>query len=1439
MDLSEAQRRQFVASFFAANGYAAQQVESFNRFMDTDMPHIVHEHQQLEFTAKSEKHEVRFERVSVGRPSHKGEDGTVFSTTPILCRLSKMTYECQVFVDIVHKTTRNVDDVEVRTFREVPLCYIPCMVGSKYCVLQDFGAAPPHEDPMDQGGYFIIGSNEKVVQPQERLRFNHLFVFPGKTPAKCPIVAEVRSVFESKLRASNTCYVSMSARRAGAVPEITFQIQYLGRDKLAAPATVPLVVVFRLLGVHDPAEMTSFVFPEVLEGGDHPQVRMIQEVLRHEAGLLPMAQLYESLGGNDPEHAPITVQRVIANEFMQHLGIDESITTMRKKAMYVGLVVRRLLAVHARKETVDDRDDYGNKRVAMVGMLMGILFRQLMRKFQKTLSRTLQKTVQSGRYMNVPDLVVSRSITGDLAYAFNTGNWTSQRSTGTQVGVTQLVPRMSHLSFASAMGRVNTRVCREGKSNKARQLHTSHWGLCCPSETPEGQSSGLVKNLSITAIVRLGVPTPQLCKLLLAEFPAIQPWEGVPRAAPLVLVNGDILGFVGGSGDAGAFVHALREARRDGLLPWEVSVVRVPEGVLLHSDAGCVMRPLFVASRMKLLPRIMEAGPMVGPGLWQRAMTEGVVEFLDKTEEAVMCVATNAADLKSLDYTHLEIHTIAILGLCASLTPFSCRNQAPRNMYQAAMVKQAVCVPALNYRERMDNSAHVPWYVQQPMVQTFMEGVVGTDQVPSGVNMCVAICSYTGYNQEDSLIMNKAFIDRGGGRSTYYSVYKDAEAAGMDEETFENPYRVPACTGIQHADYSKLDDAEGVVVPGTIVVPGDVLGGKTLSTVELEETAGQTGRRRTAKKDHSIVYRGNEPAVVDTVMLTTNRDGGKARKIRLRAMRVPQVGDKFCLSSDHDVLTAHRGWVKITDVMLTDCVAQYNPANKELEFVQPLELLTFKHDGDMFEVEAAHVSQRVTLDHRMWVKRQKQQQQQPPSEFELTVARELVGQRVEYMSTSGGLTCADIDVTFESIVFSGKACNAFLTLFGIWIMGRGCSLDDGRLETALCDLLHLDPAARAAVRRDQLPTWALSMSGRQSEVLLQAMVSSEHVIITPYNKLRDDVQELAVRAGHGASYEPWTLQSGMVTTWRITFFRAEDEQQQQQVLGTVVDSGLDSGYNGYVYCLRVPSEVFLVRRHGRCSFTGNSSRHGQKGTLGRLMATEDMPFVCGGRNAGMVPDIIVNPNALTSRMTIGQLLECISAKLGCAIGKFQDGTPFQSDVTAEKLGDALHAAGFQRHGNERMINGMTGEMLETSVFFGPVFYQRLKHMVQDKIYGRSRGPVNPLTQQPLEGRSREGALRFGEMERDCGIAHGASALLSDRLVRSSAPARVPICRKCGCLGEHAHDEMFGASIVGKEPYCRACDSHDVALAIVPYPYKLLLQELYAVGIAVRHETEAV
>jgi DNA-directed RNA polymerase II subunit RPB2 len=189
-----------------------------------------------------------------------------------------------------------------------------------------------------------------------------------------------------------------------------------------------------------------------------------------------------------------------------------------------------------------------------------------------------------------------------------------------------------------------------------------------------------------------------------------------------------------------------------------------------------------------------------------------------------------------------------------------------------------------------------------------------------------------------------------------------------------------------------------------------------------------------------------------------------------------------------------------------------------------------------------------------------------------------------------------------------------------------------------------------------------------------------------------------------------------------------------------------------------------------------ASRHGQKGTIGVTYMQQDMPFT----KTGLTPDLIINPHAIPSRMTIAHLIECLLSKVGALRGAEGDATPF-TDVTVTGVSNLLRECGYQSRGFEVMYNGHTGKKLRAQMFLGPTYYQRLRHMVDDKIHARARGPVQILTRQPVEGRARDGGLRFGEMERDCMISHGAAAFLKERLFEVSDAYRVHVCESCGLM----------------------------------------------------------
>ena len=234
---------------------------------------------------------------------------------------------------------------------------------------------------------------------------------------------------------------------------------------------------------------------------------------------------------------------------------------------------------------------------------------------------------------------------------------------------------------------------------------------------------------------------------------------------------------------------------------------------------------------------------------------------------------------------------------------------------------------------------------------------------------------------------------------------------------------------------------------------------------------------------------------------------------------------------------------------------------------------------------------------------------------------------------------------------------------------------------------------------------------------------------------------------------------------------------------------------------------------------------GQKGTVGNIIPEEDMPFTSNG----VKPDIIINPHAIPSRMTIGQLKETLLGKVLTQLGLFGDGTSF-GNLDIDTISKKLLTLGFEAHGNELLYNGLTGEQVESSVFMGPVFYQRLKHMVNDKAHSRSTGPTVNLTRQPAEGRSRDGGLRFGEMERDAMVSHGASRFTRGRMYDASDKYSVHVCRNCGLIAsyndkKHIHN-------------CRTCNNKtDFAYVEIPYACKLLFQELMTMNVVPRLITD--
>jgi DNA-directed RNA polymerase II subunit RPB2 len=855
--------------------------------------------------------------------------------------IENLTYHSSLYSDVKVKTIKNGEET-VKVSKE-QLGYIPIMVRSKFCLLynktekecKDLG-----ECIYDEGGYFIVNGNEKAIVAQERMPNNIVYCFYKKPPSKIIWQAEIRSQFEYHIKTTSTFYIRIFSKGSRTIANnnptftdidgIRGQITYIKQD-------IPIVFIFYALGFCSKNEIIDIVTNSKIPLNSNSEDEYFKNILKFLRCSFDEANeiIKEETSANqesDEEMNPEELQefcldyigkkgstpygskaerikyatQIINRELLPHLNLEyedifkPDLQITKTKAHFIGYMINKLYISYLGIVKENDRDHLANKRLDLTGNLLTSLFKGIFKRLYKEAKVNLTKSIEANNSFDLMNNIKSKSITNDIKYALSTGNWGRQTGgTPPKTGVAQQLNRLTFSSGLSHLRRLNTPLNREGKQAKPRQLHSTNWAYVCPAETPEGQGCGLLRNLAITCHISIGssrsfiILKRFLDKYVEDKFIEVREMiTEVPLykvfldGAWVVSVDEKMVQFL---------VGKLKKFRRKLMISFDTCICLDKEAKELNifTGPGRFCRPLLVVENLHLLNEETKDDS------WSDLLSKGIVEYIDIAEEEEIMISMDLKQLrKNPDvYSHLEIHPSVILGICASIIPFPDHNQSPRNIYQSSMGKQAMGIYASNFNERFDTLAHVLHYPQKPLVTTTFMKYMRFKELPAGINAIVAIACYGGYNQEDSIIVNKGALDRGIFRSTFFKTYVDQEKeivrVGGLMEQFEIPNRNDT-KGIQHGNYGKLSQ-DGLIEPGSRVVENDIIIGKTTPIATSKQEISQM--KKFKKRDVSTSMRQNEAGVIDKVLVTTNSDGFKYSKIKIRCTRTPEVGDK--LASRH------------------------------------------------------------------------------------------------------------------------------------------------------------------------------------------------------------------------------------------------------------------------------------------------------------------------------------------------------------------------------------------------------------------------------------------------------------------------------------------------------------------------------------------------------------
>ncbi len=856
-------------------GIAKQHLNSFDEFLERGLQSIIKEVDKIDIENAEYPYKIQLGKVKLQQPRMMELDGSITHITPAEARLRNVSYAAPVMME-----ASVIEDGKILESRFVHIGDVPVMAKSNACILNNFSnlkLIDYGEDPNDPGGYFIINGSERVIVGLEDLSYNKIIVDRETLGGNI--------VFKAKV------YSSIVGYRAKL--ELVMKNDGLIVARIpGSPVDIPVVTLMRALGLESDKEIAAVVslvdeLQDELEGsfekaGDVPTAKdaVVYISKRIAPGMLEEFQIKRA-------------ETLLDWGLLPHLGKHPE--NRKEKAQFLGEAACKLLELKLGWITPDDKDHYGNKVIKFAGQMLADLFRTAFRNLVRDMKYQLERSGQKRGINAVAAAIRPGIITDKLNNAIATGNWGRGR-----VGVTQLLDRTNYLSTISHLRRIQSPLSRTQPNFEARDLHATHFGRICPSETPEGSNCGLVKNLALSGIISVNVPSEEIIEKLydLGTVHFFDAKDDLKKDGTRIFVDGRLIGYYK---DGLELAESLRDLRRNSKIHPHVGVSfhksdeneDATRRLYVNCNAGRVLRPLIIIKDNKPL-LTQDLLDKISKKLlsWTDLLRMSVLELIDANEEENCYVTLDDKDTKK--YTHLEVFPPSILGAGASIIPYPEHNQSPRNTYESAMAKQSLgfSTPMMNTSTYVRQ--HLMLYPQVPAVNTKAMKLLGLEDRPAGQNCVVAVLPFDGYNIEDAIVLSQASVDRGLGRTFFFRIY-DAEAKqypGGMRDSFEIPNAEDNIRGYKGERAYRLLEEDGVVASESPVKGGDILIGKTSPPRFMEEYR-EFESSGPYRRDTSIGVRPSETGVIDTVVMTQSNEGGKMYKIRARDMRIPEIGDKF------------------------------------------------------------------------------------------------------------------------------------------------------------------------------------------------------------------------------------------------------------------------------------------------------------------------------------------------------------------------------------------------------------------------------------------------------------------------------------------------------------------------------------------------------------------